>query len=334
MKLSFRSPVSWPILSKELRTHIRGNRSAVLLSVYLSLLLVALFWLYTAIIDGTNLGAPLVTAQIGQALFIGLALAVQTLIVFLSPAASINSISGEHERYTLDILLATPLSAAQIVLAKLLVALAFLGLLLVATLPLFSVVMLFGGVVLADLGRVLLTLVLSATLGCVLGLFCSTVTRQTYTATLLCYAILVSLIAGTLFAANLWSVTHANAPAPPTYVVANPLSALASALASTQPPGVVAVGTLRPVAILGLLSQGTLVGGGSNLTVLPLYRTTWVLYTGVSLVLFWGALHTVQAAQYRRFWHISRSDIVLGGLLLLYGALVWFGRAWWLAGMG
>ncbi|NJL34693.1 MAG: ABC transporter permease subunit [Chloroflexaceae bacterium] len=144
--------LSWPIVSKELRTQMRGSRPAVLLSIYIGLLLLALLWLYNAVVEQVNLGSPLVSAQIGQVLFIGLTIAVQTLLVFLAPATSVNSISSEHERYTFDILMATPLAAVQILLAKLLVALAFVGLLLVCALPLFSMVVLFGGVELADLG--------------------------------------------------------------------------------------------------------------------------------------------------------------------------------------
>ncbi|NJK79897.1 MAG: ABC transporter permease subunit, partial [Chloroflexaceae bacterium] len=289
--------------------------------------------LYNAVVEQVNLGSPLVSAQIGQVLFIGLTIAVQTLLVFLAPATSVNSISSEHERYTFDILMATPLAAVQILLAKLLVALAFVGLLLVCALPLFSMVVLFGGVELADLGRVLLTVAITNLLGCVLGLFCSVVTRQTYTATLLCYALLIAIIGGTLFAANIWSVTNAQASAPPEYVVANPLSATAAALASVQPPEVINIGTLRPVAILGLLTQGTVRVDGGAVTVVPVYRATWVLYGGLSLVLFWISLHTVEAVQMRRAWFVSRSDMVLAGLLVLYGVGVWLAREWWLAGL-
>lgn len=319
-----------PILFKEFRTQLRGNRAALLLTLYVGLLLIALGLLYRSVVGQVDFGAPLVSAQIGQALFTGLALATQGLTIYLAPATTVNAISGEHERRTFDMLLKTPLSASQVLLGKLLAALAFVLLLLVAALPLFSVVVLFGGVEMWDISRVLVTVLLSAIMGSLLGLFCSVVTRQTYAATLICYAILTAVIGGTLFAANLWSITHSMQPAPPEYVLINPLSAIASALASARPPEVITTGTLRPLAMLSLLTQGTLIRSGSDITVLPLYRATWLLYGGITLLLFWASLYGVQP---RRRWRVSRIDALLLLLFLGYLGIAWLSRTWWLAGL-
>lgn len=319
-----------PILVKEFRTQLRGKRAALLLTVYVGLLLLALWLLYRSVVSQINLGAPLVNAQIGQALFTGLALAVQGLTVFLAPATAVHAISSEYERGTFDMLLKTPLSATQILVGKLLSALAFVSLLLLAALPLFSVIVLFGGVEPGDLTRVFVTILVSAMMSAMLGLACSVFTRQTYAATLLCYAILITLIGGTLFAANLWSITHSMLPAPPEYVLVNPLSAMAAALARTQPPALITPGTLRPTAILGLLTQGTIVQSGGQMNVLPVYRATWMVYGGAMLLLFWMCLHAVQP---RRRWRIERMDGVLLLLVLGYALLAWVSRDWYLQGL-
>lgn len=319
-----------PILRREFRTQLRGGRTAVILTVYVGLLLLAMFLLYRSVTARIDLGAPLVNAQIGQALFTGLALAIQVLTVFLAPAATLDVVSREHEHDTLDMLLVTPLSAAQILWGKLVAALAFLLLLLLATLPLFSVVILFGGIGLADIGRVLATVLISALLGGILGLFCSAATKQTFTATMLCYAVLVTLVGGTLFAANLWSVTHSQGNAPATYVVANPLSAVAAALAGTAPPEIVSAASLGPIAILGLLTQGTIRQNAGQLSVLPLFRATWLLYGGASLLLFWASIHLVRQ---RGRWRLDRNDLVLCVLVVGYAALVYATRTWWQAGL-
>lgn len=320
-----------PALRKEMRSYLRGAMAGLILSLYSGLILLALILMYRSITSQVNMGAPLVSAQIGQALFTGLMLMVQTLTVFVAPALTINSISSEHERHTFEMMLVTMLSPLHILLGKLVSALAFLLLLLLTTLPLFSIVLLFGGVTLVDIGRALLTVLLSAVAGCVLGLFCSAITRQTYTATMLCYAIIVSLIGGTIFASNLWSMLYNMRAAPTEYVVANPLSAIAAALARTHPPEVLSPGTLSPLAILGLLTNGTIVQVGRERMVLPLYRATWLLYAGSALLLLWISMHAVQPYQQ---WRLQRSDAVLLVLLLLYLALVWLSRAWWLQGLG
>lgn len=326
-------PALFALLAKEFRTQIRGSRPALFLSVYIGLLLLALLWLYSTLVGQVQQGAPLIGPQIGQALFVGLTLAVQVLLVFLAPAITLNSISSEHERGTYDILLATPLSAASIVLTKLIVGIAFAGLLLIAALPLYSIVVLFGGVQPSDLWRVLITVALTAVLGCTLGLTCSVLTRQTYTATLLCYALLVAVTAGTLFAANIWSALNNLAAAPTRYLVANPLSAVASALAQAQPPGIVTVDILRPATLLGLLTRGSLNLNAGSEVALPFYRASWMLYSGLTLVGLWLSLHTVEAAQYRRFWRLSITDAVVLVVLVVWAAAAWFTRAWWQAGL-
>jgi ABC-type transport system involved in multi-copper enzyme maturation permease subunit len=276
------------------------------------------------------MGVPLIGPQLGQAIFTGLTLAVQALTLFLAPATTLNTISSEYEAGTLEMLRMTALSPLHMLLGKLLTALALVVVLLLTTLPLFSVVVLFGGVELADIGRVAATIFLSAAFGCTLGLFCSALTRQTFNATILCYALLISLVGGTLFAANLWSMLHGLAAPPAGYVVANPLSAAASALAVTRPPGYITTGSLSPLAILGLLTTGVMSRGGGDPQVLPLYRATWLLYGGVSLLLVWAAAHAVQP---RLPWRLRREDGVFLALLLAYAVLAWVLRGWWLAGL-
>lgn len=319
-----------PVLLKELRAALRGSRAALLITVYVGLALIAMRVVYLAVADQTGSGAPIFTAQVGQALFIGLALATQGLTMFLAPATTVNSVSAEYERRTYELLAATPITPAQLLVGKLLTGLAFVLLLLVAALPLFSVVMLFGGVTVADITRVLAVLLGTAVAGAVLGVFCSALTKQTFTATLLCYALLVALVGGTLLGANFWSLTHAMQSPPPEYVAANPLSAMGSALARTRPPEVVSPETLRPVAALALLTQGVLADVQGERVALPLYRATLAIYGAASLLLFWASLHLVRP---RRTWTLGAGDGVMLALCVGYGLLVWLLRGWWAAGL-
>lgn len=318
------------VLLKELRAALRGSRAALLLTVYVGLALIAARLVYGAVAGQIGSGPPIFSAQVGQAIFIGLTLAVQGLTVFLAPATTVNSVSAEHERRTYDLLAATPLGPGQLLVGKLLTGIAFALLLLIAVLPLFSIVLMFGGVTIADILRVLATVLASAVAGAVLGLFCSALTRQTYSATLLCYALLVALVGGTLLAANFWSLTHAMEPAPPAYLAANPLSAVGSALARTRPPEVLSPEMLRPVVFLSLLTQGVVVELQGARVTLPLYRATLVIYGAVSLALFWLSLHLVRP---RRRWVPDKADAAMLAMVLAYGALVALARPWWEQGV-
>jgi ABC-type transport system involved in multi-copper enzyme maturation permease subunit len=318
------------MLFKEFRAQLRGSRAALLLSVYVGLALIAMRLVYNAVASGIEIGEPIFNTQIGQAIFIGLVMALQALTVFLAPATTVNSISSEHERRTFDLLLTTPLSPTQLLLGKLIVALAFLGLLLLGALPLFSIVVMFGGVSAPEIGRAGVTIVLSALAGCMLGLLCSAITRQTYSATLLCYALLVALIGGTIFLANLWSASNSALPAPPYYLFANPLTAAASALARTRPPEIISNETLQPLIVLSLLTQGTITLDQNERAVLPIYRASWMLYIGASLIMFWLCLHLVQPRRRRAF---GRGDMVMAALLLIFLALALLTSSWWGAGL-
>ncbi|MFQ3662269.1 MAG: ABC transporter permease subunit [Chloroflexaceae bacterium] len=321
-----------PVLFKEFKVFMRGSRAALMLALYVGLATIAARLLTGAVLQQLDRGAPLLSAQIGQVLFIGISLGLQALTVFLGPAITLNAISREYERGTFEMLLVTPVPPLQFVLGKLVTGVAFLLLLQLAVAPVFGVVALFGGIRGIDIARVIGILTITLLTGSVSGLFCSALTRQTYSAVLLCYTIVFTLIGGTLFAANVWSLVNASQLAPPVFVVANPLAAMGAALSETQPPVVSLTGGLRPLALLVPLTRGAvnLTVMGSTETV-PLYRATAVLYAGVSLILFWATLHL---ALPRRRWRLTTVDaacalVLLGGVVLAYGF-----RGWWLAGLG
>ncbi|NCC37367.1 MAG: hypothetical protein EOM24_35950, partial [Chloroflexia bacterium] len=80
---------SMPILFKEFAVQMRGSRSALLLALLIGLASIAARLIYGAIVGQLDRGAPLVSAQIGQILFITLSLVIQALIVFLAPATTV-----------------------------------------------------------------------------------------------------------------------------------------------------------------------------------------------------------------------------------------------------
>src|SRR3982751_6299094 len=68
------------------------------------------------------------------------------LVAFLAPVFTAGAITQEKDSQTYDILLATPLTNAQIVLGSLLSRLFFVIALLVSGIPIFSITQIFGGV--------------------------------------------------------------------------------------------------------------------------------------------------------------------------------------------
>src|SRR6185369_5430589 len=79
-------------------------------------------------------------------LFIGIVGVELFLVTFIAPTFTAGAISGERERQTYDLLRTTLLPASRLVIGKLISALSYVFLLLLAAIPLQSIAFLFGGV--------------------------------------------------------------------------------------------------------------------------------------------------------------------------------------------
>jgi ABC-type transport system involved in multi-copper enzyme maturation permease subunit len=328
-----------PIIVKELRSRMRGVRPYAVLTIFLLVLTGLGYALYQIVANQARFGMAVISAQVGQTLFAGLALAEIVLVVLLSPAASAGAISGEREQLTYDMLLATPLRPASILWGKLFAALAYVLLLIFAAVPLFSVVLIFGGVAPTDLARALALLLVSALAFGTVGLFFSALSRRSAAATVLSYGLTLLLIGGSFFVAALWS-SYSGQQAPPWLHYLNPLVALASAVfPSAQmgfggpmpvPPMVVEampMGYGGGLSLFGILAASITYYGPNGPVIAPVYRATLVLYPLITLLLCWLASHLLRV---RGRWRLGWGD--LGFALALTAAL--FGvlatRWWWL----
>src|SRR5689334_14323529 len=139
------------------------------------------------------------SAAVGRGIFIGLMM-LQTLIVaVLAPAATAGAISSEREHQTLDLLAVTPISSLAIVLGKLLSALVWLFILILASIPVTGLVFVFGGVAPDDMLRAYVVLFATVIgLGSV-GIFFSTLTRRTGASTGLTFVATLAVIVGSVF---------------------------------------------------------------------------------------------------------------------------------------
>ncbi len=191
----FRRTLANPIVVKELRGRMRGNRGVVILSVYLTALTMVILFLYATFIGSGDVGFNVADRQsFGKAVFavtFGLQL---FLIAILTPAMTAGSIAGERERQTYDLLRTTTLSARSIVLGKLGTAVAFVGLLILATLPLQSVVFFIGGVSPIELFVSVIILLVTALLFSAFGVLLSCLTKRVISATILSYAVIMFII--------------------------------------------------------------------------------------------------------------------------------------------
>jgi hypothetical protein len=194
------------------------------------------------------------SSQVGVQLFQILAMFQLILLLFAAPLSTAGAVSGERQRQTWDLLLTTRLTVAGIMWGKLATGVAFNLLMIIASLPLFGLAFLFGGIDSGDAVHVYLVSLATVLAFAVAGLFISSLTRRVAYSTAIAYLVSMAMGAGltlvTLYFED-WGVQATGPsgalPLPPLPPVAqlDPLVALASALPSEA--GGSMLGGLDPV---------------------------------------------------------------------------------------
>ncbi|AEG60887.1 ABC transporter permease [Desulforamulus ruminis] len=187
-----------PVLLKELRQQFRSYRSVLVIFLYLMVLGgFALGFIYLRWRSAPAFFQPGSSKEI----FAVLSVAQLGLLAFVVPGLTAGVISGERERQTLNVLLTTELSPLSIVISKMISSCAFTALLLFTTLPLYSLVFMYGGMAPSQIMGVLAFFLISMFLFAAVGVGCSTYFKRTGISTVTAYGIVFSLVAGTAFLA-------------------------------------------------------------------------------------------------------------------------------------
>ena len=177
-----------PVIGRELRVRVRVGRAYMLQAFYLAFLILIVALAYQAAIgDNPDLRNP-VRVQGALVEFYRLVMSMLVaLIALIAPALTANAITLERERKTMDLLLATPLTARQLLVGKLLGSFAFIVLLLALTLPVSAVSVLLGGVSFPELLKAYLLIACGGLVLCAIALFSSVYARNSTLAVLWSY---------------------------------------------------------------------------------------------------------------------------------------------------
>src|SRR5260370_27539976 len=167
-----------PIVAKEYRSRMRTWRSPLAMMIYV-VLIGGLGYLMFSSMAGSSNGPGAQAPNYGQQLFKYLVVFQMILITFIAPALTAGAISSERERQTIDLLFVTRIAPFSIIWGKLLASMSFVVLLLLLSVPIFSLVFLFVGVELYQfLNCFLITIVAALMLG-LIGLAFSTLLPPT-----------------------------------------------------------------------------------------------------------------------------------------------------------
>jgi ABC-type transport system involved in multi-copper enzyme maturation permease subunit len=175
------------LLTKELRSRLRRERTVWIIIVYV-LLMSLLGWIIVGHwTNGTGNYYQNNFGDAGTILYYFLSMIQLFFILFVTPAFTSTAVNGEKERQTFELLLCSQLSSFALVSGKLIAGLVNTLLLVVGTIPLFSLVFFFGGVSpQQELAALLLYLVTALQAGA-FGLFCSTIFKRPTISTVITY---------------------------------------------------------------------------------------------------------------------------------------------------
>lgn len=186
-----------PVLVKELKLRFRNLKSFTGILFYLIAMSVFVFgfiFLATSL-TGNGFFRP----DESFMLFSMMTYIQLGLILFITPALTAGTISTEREKQTLNILLTTSQTSFQIIFGKMTSSIAFLLLMIVSGLPIYSLVFLYGGVSPSQLFFIFLFYMLTLLAIASIGVMFSTLIRKTIVAIIATYGAMIFLAGVTAF---------------------------------------------------------------------------------------------------------------------------------------
>lgn len=190
-----------PVMQRELLVNLRTFRSVLILALYQIILcgVVLLAWPTDRFLDLTE--NPESTRRLVDLFFLG----NFVLAALLTPTFAAGSISGERERKTFEMLLASPLHPYAIVWGKWLAALTHLTILIFTSLPVVILCLPLGGVSVYEVLAAYFLIVLGVVTFGMVSVYCGTIFKRTASSLVASYLLILPAV---LFVVWFWYVTR------------------------------------------------------------------------------------------------------------------------------
>ncbi|HTN77398.1 MAG TPA: ABC transporter permease subunit [Pirellulaceae bacterium] len=188
-----------PVLQWELLANLRRKRAFLLLLVYQAALALVVYmaWPQDAKLDLT--GNPESARTLGDLFFLG----QYVIASLIAPSFAAGAITGEKERQTYEMLLASPLRPAAIVLGKLVASLAHLAVLIFASLPIVMLCLPLGGIHPYEVVAAYIGIISSVITFGMISIACSSAFQRTSASLVVSYLIILPLV---MIGASIWYV--------------------------------------------------------------------------------------------------------------------------------
>jgi ABC-type transport system involved in multi-copper enzyme maturation permease subunit len=224
-----------PVLSKELRTRMRGGKAFWIQGLYvlvLGFVLSITYLIWYSSLAGSPFG-QMMSFRLGRMLYGALFAAQAVMVCLITPALTAGSITIEHEQQTFDMLSTTLLGPRKIILGKLLSAWLFILMLLTTSLPMAALCFLFGGVSPGEIFFSYLLLALCSLFLGAVGLCLSASVNRSMAASVSAYGIAIAFLIGSsaygsysAFRYAMGGLAGGGAAIPAAFAAVNPFAAV------------------------------------------------------------------------------------------------------------
>ena len=182
-----------PVLQRELLVNLRMSRAFVLLFLYQALLGTVVYFAWPRNVERLDLSGDQQHQKQGRQLADLFFFGQYVLASMMAPSFAAGAITGEKERKTYEMLLASPLRPAAIVLGKLVASLSHLAVLIFASLPIIMLCLPLGGVSLYEVLAAYLGLIVSVVTFGMISVACSSYFKRTAASLVVSYLLILPL---------------------------------------------------------------------------------------------------------------------------------------------
>ena len=183
-----------PVLKNETKLAVRSLKFTLVIFFYVALLSTGALFIFNANVkdayfNGMNL------ESIVQ-LYIAMAVIQAVLLMFIVPSLTATAICSEREKQTLEVLLSTKMSTLSIISGKLMSSISRVIVLIICTMPIYSITFLIGGVNLGNILELSLFFIVTTIFAGSIGVFISTFVKTSKVATAIAYGVTLLIYVG------------------------------------------------------------------------------------------------------------------------------------------
>lgn len=183
-----------PVLKNETKLAVRSFKFTLMIFFYVLFLSAGALFIFNASIEDSYFSG--VNLQSIIYFYIGMAVIQAILLMFVVPSLTATAICAEREKQTLEVLLSTKMSTLSIVIGKLLASVSRVILLIICTMPIYSIAFFIGGVNLGNILELSFFFIVTTIFVGSVGVFISTFIKTSRAATAVTYGVTLFIFVG------------------------------------------------------------------------------------------------------------------------------------------